>query len=360
MRSYLPPSAVRRGVLILAATAGLVAPVAAATSPAGAHDRDDGAYVQMNLASSVPGMAPVLDLNLKNPWGISFGRGKNATPLWTANEETATTSLFMGANATASGATFVRKFGTPPNSTGTVFNNTSAFALPDGTASKFLFDDLRGNLSAWAPGMDAAKIVKTVKGAAFTGLTLVNAKKGPLLYAADAGGNRIRVFDGKFRLIRSIKGRHVPAGLAPYNVQVLENRIYVTWAPDFASSVKPKGVVDVYKTSGRFVKRLVVGGKLNGPWGLAVAPKHWGKFSRDLLVGNVFDGMINAYNRRTGKFEGTVKDRSGMPIVNEGLWGIAFGNGVIGTPRTLIVVAGIQGYQQGLLAAIMPAGDDDD
>jgi len=364
MRSFLPPTTVRRSVLILAATAGLVAPVAGATSPAGAHDRDHGAYVQTNLVSSVPGMAPLTDPNLKNPWGISFGRGKNATPLWVVNEQTATTSLYAGANGTTTGVTSPATFGTPANSTGTVFNDTKStksFLLPNGTPARFLFDDENGNLSGWAPGMPAAVVVKTVKGAGFTGLTLAHTKKGPRLYAADALGNRIRVFDGKFRLVRSIKGVHVPKGLSPYNVQVLDTRLYVTWAPAFPGApAATTGVVDAYKLDGRFDRRLVVGGRVNGPWGLAIAPKHWGKFSRDLLVGNVFDGRINAFNRRTGTFKGTVKDRSGMPIVNEGLWGIAFGNGVIGTPRTLIVVAGIGDYQQGLLAAITPAKDDDD
>ena len=74
---------------------------------------------------------------------------------------------------------------------------------------------------------------------------------------------------------------------------------------------------------------------------MAIAPKHWGKFGGRLLVGNVDDGKINAFDRRSGKFKGTLKDASGEPLVNPGLWGIAFGNGVIGTPNSLIFAAGI-------------------
>ncbi len=74
---------------------------------------------------------------------------------------------------------------------------------------------------------------------------------------------------------------------------------------------------------------------------MAIAPKHWGKFGGRLLVGNVDNGKINAFGARSGKFKGTLKDASGEPLVNTGLWGIAFGNGVIGTPNSLIFAAGI-------------------
>jgi hypothetical protein len=83
-------------------------------------------------------------------------------------------------------------------------------------------------------------------------------------------------------------------------------------------------------------------------------------------VGNVDDGRINAFDRRDGRFSGTLKDASGEPLVNPGLWGIAFGNGVIGTPRTLIFAAGIGDevdehvYEHGLVGAIEPSDDEDD
>jgi hypothetical protein len=73
--------------------------------------------------------------------------------------------------------------------------------------------------------------------------------------------------------------------------------------------------------------------------------------------------MINAFDRHTGHFEGTLMDAHGKPLVNPGLWGIAFGNGVIGTPRTLIFAAGIGSeaggfgndvYAHGLVGLIKP------
>jgi hypothetical protein len=75
---------------------------------------------------------------------------------------------------------------------------------------------------------------------------------------------------------------------------------------------------------------------LNGPWGMVVAPHKWGRFADALLVGNEDGGRINAFNPRSGRFLGTVKDAHGKQIGEDGLWGMAFGNGVFGAPNDLI------------------------
>jgi uncharacterized protein (TIGR03118 family) len=101
------------------------------------------------------------------------------------------------------------------------------------------------------------------------------------------------------------------------------------------------GIVDVYDTAGNMVKRLVTGGNLNAPWGLAMAPANFGDFSNALLVGNFGDGKINAYNPTTGAFIGTLQKSDHTPIVIDGLWGLAFGNGVQNQPtNTLFYTAG--------------------
>jgi uncharacterized protein (TIGR03118 family) len=104
------------------------------------------------------------------------------------------------------------------------------------------------------------------------------------------------------------------------------------------------GFVDIYTTGGVLVQRLISGGALNSPWGMALAPASYGQFGGDLLVGNFGDGSINAYNPTSGAFLGTLTDTSGNPIVNQGLWGLAFGNGSQGTlTSTLYFTAGIPG-----------------
>jgi hypothetical protein len=51
------------------------------------------AYRQTNLVSDVPGLAPVLDPLLVNPWGITKTA---ASPFWVSNNGTSTTQLFRG------------------------------------------------------------------------------------------------------------------------------------------------------------------------------------------------------------------------------------------------------------------------
>ncbi len=80
---------------------------------------------------------------------------------------------------------------------------------------------------------------------------------------------------------------------------------------------------------------------MNAPWGLAMSPDGFGPFSHVLLVGNFGDGRIHAFDPRSGALLGTLSQPDGTPIVIDGLWGIAFGNGLNDQPiRTLFYAAG--------------------
>jgi hypothetical protein len=113
------------------------------------------------------------------------------------------------------------------------------------------------------------------------------------------------------------------------------------------------GFIDVFTTDGVLVKRLVSQGKLNSPWGMALAPTNFGDFSGDLLVGNFGDGTIHAYNPATGALQGTLSSSTGHPLVTDGLWGIAFGNGTTaGDTNTLFFTAGPDNETHGLIGKI--------
>jgi uncharacterized protein (TIGR03118 family) len=79
-----------------------------------------------------------------------------------------------------------------------------------------------------------------------------------------------------------------------------------------------------------------------------------------LLVGNFGNGRINVYSPRNGEFEGTLRGTNGKPIWIDGLWGLQFGNGVAGTPMTLLFTAGPGGEAHGLLGTLTLAPDMDD
>ena len=87
------------------------------------------------------------------------------------------------------------------------------------------------------------------------------------------------------------------------------------------------GYVDIYDTSGNFVKRFASNGALDSPWGMTIAPAGFGRFAGHLLIGNFGDGTIDAFDPVSGAFVGALTDTNGVPIAIEGLWGLKFGNG---------------------------------
>ena len=84
-----------RTLAVLIAAAGgpaLAAPTAAFASTGNPHHQSgDLKLNQVNLASDIPGMAPLTDPDLKNPWGISLSP---TSPLWVSNQGTNSSTLY--------------------------------------------------------------------------------------------------------------------------------------------------------------------------------------------------------------------------------------------------------------------------
>jgi uncharacterized protein (TIGR03118 family) len=329
------------------------------------------AYRQTNFVSDVPGVAFIQDPFLVNPWGISM---TSTSPFWIANTGTSTSSLYRG---DVGGSPVVPQAGLPritiPGGvpTGTVAAPGVDFTVVSGTASgpaRFIFASLSGNITAWnpnvpAPGSTQAVIMRSMPGHVWTGLAIATISTGTYLYAADVAQGHIDVFDAGFNPT-SVSGNFtdpgLPAGYRPYNVQAFGTEIWVTYTQidpvtQRELNAPGNGIVNVFNADGGFLRRFATGGALNAPWGLAQAPASFGLFSNAMLVGNFRDGRINAYNRTTGAFLGTLQDEAGQPIVNEGLWAITFGNGGNGgDPNTLYLAAGIANENHGLFASIKP------
>ena len=102
-------------------------------------------------------------------------------------------------------------------------------------------------------------------------------------------------------------------------------------------------------------QRLSRGGLLNALWGLAIAPPQFGAFSSDLLVGNSGSGQIGAYHPRTGRFLGVIRNGQGRPFHQDHLWSLNTGNGLAGTPQTVLFTAGIGNEHHGLIGSLVPA-----
>jgi uncharacterized protein (TIGR03118 family) len=334
------------------------ATLAAFVAPAGSAAAGPAAkgFKQVNLVSDVPGLARITDFRVSNPWGIALGP---KTPIWINNNNTATSEVYAGANGhTALSLKLVVQ--TPAGPTGIVFNPTKAFAAHQHhkkVPTAFLFDGFDGYTSGWGPTANPitdAIPVKFDRMDGYLGLALARTKHGPRLYEATFSGD-IDVLGPHFHDVTLPAGAFedpsLPAGLAPYNVAVLNHRIYVTYADPNGG---PGGAIATYRFNGSFIKQLTADSHLNAPWGITMSPKNWGGFGNDLLVGNVNDGRISAFNPTTGAFKGQLKNAKGKVISNSGLWGLEFGNGLTGTPRDLLFAAGIDGYSHGLFGLIHP------
>ena len=87
----------------------------------------------------------------------------------------------------------------------------------------------------------------------------------------------------------------------------------------------------VFNESG-VLQKMMVGGNLAAPWGVALAPAGFGKFGSALLVGNFsfFNSEINAFDPTTDAFEGMITINNGPHNANGGLWSLIFGGGGLG------------------------------
>lgn len=311
-------------------------------------------YSQTNLVSDIPGMALITDASLVNPWGIV---DSSSSPWWLSDNGTGVATVYTGAGAkVALTVTVPPPAGSLPGTTsaptGQVFNTTSDFKV-GGASSNFIFATEDGTISARTTGTTATlEVDNSGSGAVYKGLALGNNGTANFLYAANFNSGKIDVFDTNYMsatLAGNFTDSTLPAGYAPFDVSNIGGVLYVTYALQDAAKHDDvaglgNGYVDEFSTKGNFIKRLISNGPLDSPWGLALAPGNFGSFSNDLLVGNFGNGLINVFNPSTGVLLGDLQDAGGNPIVNQGLWGLAFGNGsASGATNTLYFTAGIPG-----------------
>jgi uncharacterized protein (TIGR03118 family) len=365
---------------------GLVAWVAAALIISFSSPAAGQSYKQQNLVSDVPGKAPTIDPNLVNPWGITFPPGG---PFWISDNNAGVSTLYdanghpfptssplvvmIPPPAGGSGS------GTP---TGVIFNGTSDFAVSEGTASgpaRFIFATEDGTIAGWNPTVDSTHAVLAVDnsapggvdgstlGAVYKGLANGNNGSGNFIYATNFRDGVVEIYDGNFGFVMAFTDPEITPdapnpGSAPFGIRNINGKLYVTFAVQNAErhdDVKGpgNGFVDVFDLNGTFLESFASGGTLNSPWGLALAPDHFGKFSGDILVGNFGDGHINGFKPNGQSFHGQLLDGRGQPIAIDGLWGLTFGNGnIAGETNVLFFTAGILDESHGLFGKILAAG----
>src|SRR6267154_6424017 len=309
-------------------------------------------YTQTNLVSNTSGVTPVTDPQLVNPWGLSRS---SSSPWWISDNGTGLSTLYNGAGAKQALVVTVppadpNNKNTPQGTpTGTIANGSPTdFLLAPGKPALFLFCTIDGTLAGWNPAVAVAQgaappsthavtVVKTSDGSSYAGLTSAFNNGQRFLYAANFTKGGVVVYDNAFHLVDLAKQHfnedsadhdtrhsaenaftddHLPRDYVRFNVQAIGNDIVVTYVlheggSRFETDGPGLGFVDLYSSTGRLLRRLEHGDWLNAPWGAALAPLDFGRFSHDLLIGQFAgggdtqsSGFIAAYDLATGKFDG--------------------------------------------------------
>lgn len=337
--------------------------VAAAASNAQVNN-----YRQVNLVSNVPGLALIRDPNLQNPWGIAVSNGQpfritnNASGDFRSYDGNGASHDFAGIIDVPGGVSAI------PKPTGVAANPTNLFVPSTSQSTPFIFATEDGTISTeYADTRGDIKtttilvVNRSANGTVYTGLAVLTPGCcNPFLAAVDFHGGSIDTFTSNFNAL-GIPGAftdpNLPAGYAPYNINIVGNQLFITYALQDAAKHDPvigtgNGIVDVYDLAGTFVKRFVSNGALNAPWAVVKASANFGAFSNDILIGNFGDGVINAFDPASGRFLGSLEQGNGNAIVDFGLHGMVFGDGVTGDQNTLYIATGLAGGTGGVFGAI--------
>jgi uncharacterized protein (TIGR03118 family) len=370
-------------------------------------------YTQTNLVSDLPGVAPVTDPNLKNPWGLT--RSPTGSPWWVGNNNSGTSTLYSGAgnpqnifpadphpdsNGNGINSPFNNFVMVPPPAfapgtqsapTGVVFNGSPTDFLlnkgtPAGLPAVFLFATEDGTISGWNPGANVAAGAQppsvnavlevdnsdngSPNSAVYKGMTSGEIDGKKVLYVANFRSARVEVYNTNFQRVHleedAFEDEDIPRDFAPFNVQNIGGSIFVTYAKQDAARHDPLsgdgfGFVNIFSTKGKFQGRLQHGDWFNAPWGVVWTPRDFGEFSNTILVGNFRSGWIAAFNGFSKKFIGFVLNPNGSRIFIDSIWSLTFGNnGVAGSSTTLWFTAGLNNEVNGLFGTLTPIAAEQD
>src|SRR5690242_17783980 len=324
-------------------------------------------YRQTNLASNLPNVANNVTPGLANPWGIAFLSGQ---PFFIADNQPGRVTVHDSSGLGVGPGGFIL-----PNAAGTGFDHPTGIVADQNSLfggllllKPFILVTDEGTVFTW--GLDAQGDIPTaatlrvnhsLNGVVYKGAAILNSSQtAPALAVTDFHGGFIETFLPGFSRVAlpgSFTDPNLPAGYAPFGIQVIGQQVFVTYALQDAVKHDPvpgagNGIVSIFDMDGNFVRRFATAGALNAPWGVTQASANFGPFSNNILIGNVGDGNINAYDLATGNFIGKLKDGDGHAIAKIGLHGLTFRSDGFGGPDTLYFTSQFQNADDGLFGAI--------
>ena len=365
--------------LTMMAAAGVIA--LAPLSRAGAVGYKQTNLVSDKAAATNP-VAPNIDPNLLNPWGVAFFPGG---PFWVSDNGAGVSTLYNGLGVKNA---LTVKIPPPsgdtnpgaPGPSGMVWNG-SPLAFPVGNSivntapALFIWATEDGTIAAWqgalSPITEAVTVVPNpdfVNGGTGTdpvykGLAIGNNSRGLFLYATNFRTGKIAVWNSTFGADGTLNAKFIdntiPSTFAPFGIQNINGQLWVTYAKQDAAKHDPvtgagRGFVDVFDTDGNLLRRFAQRGVLNAPWGVVLAPAHFGLFGNAILIGNFGDGEISAWNLRNRDFIDWIRDGQGKIIKLGTLWTLVFGGGMGASPQTLYFTTGLVNEQDGLFGTLTP------
>ncbi len=291
-------------------------------------------FVQHNLVSDGAVPADHIDKNLVNPWGVSADDTAGAA--WVSDNGTGLSTLYdFGTGSPVPLVVRIPGRNGPGAPTGQAFlKQGTNFNFSSGGksgAAVFVFASEDGVISAWNPAVSLNNAVVTYTGSAnslYKGLAAATVGGVPYLYAANFGTGQVDVFDTHFHRVTEF-GKFldptVPNGFTPFNVQNVDGKLFVTYAARATGAHDEThgaglGYVAEFNAGGRLIRHYQHTAAMNAPWGVSRAPRTFGAFAGDVLVGQFGSGEILAFNHKTGKLDGTLDGANGKPIVISGLW----------------------------------------
>src|SRR5262249_45134220 len=269
-----------RNGMSLKVGAVLVAAAAVASAASASHAGDR--FVQPVLVSDRE------DAQLVNAWGLAPSPDG---PWWVATEARSSSTVYSGEGRKQALTVAVR--GGP---TGVAFNSGRGFVVRGGGASgpaRFVFGCEDGTIKGWSPtvpnGWSTEAEVAVAEGrsaAIFRGVTFARGR----LYATDFHNDRVLVYDSRWRRVvtrGAFVDRTIPDWYAPFGIQAVGNRIFVTYAwraPVNGNDSPTGGYVDEFDLDGRLVAHVGRMKGLDEPWCVALAPHGFGRFGGTLAA----------------------------------------------------------------------------
>ncbi len=318
------------------------------------------------LVTNIPyQLQGIYDPSLVNPWDINFQQDKHNDPfVWVSDQAMGVATMY---NISSDGSTVEKSPVTVTipgggsmftGPTGVVYNSTynsktnKLFKIPGpngkSVPAEYIFDTLQGTVGGYNPGHNGNNSLAQImvkdnnpSTTEYTGLAAGTFNGKHYIYAANnSPGGGIDVYTDSFQP-HTFHGKDrffdpdlpAGAGFTPYGVHDLgapnNKELYVTYrSPDGVG-----GAVAHFTNNGTFVGQIAcdttTSGYLQSPYGMDQAPKSFGSFSNDILVGNFSTGEIDAYNFG-GTFQGQldIENIYGTPIPILGLMAIHFGSGL--------------------------------